>query len=551
MTEPAEPTVRIHRLRVLAAIAFLLFSFAITLPSLEFSSGSENIVAATAMEIRRDGHWLLPTLNGEPRVRKPPLTAWIAAASISDDTIHALDSPGNADAFRSLALRMRLHLVVLVGIVGAAAFRLARSMQLGPRSLVVAGVVVSSLILLRFGRSVTTDSHLLLWVALANAGLAAACLERFRWIGCVVAGVSLGFAFMTKGPVCLVQTLAPWAVVLLARRAKSPGVAPLLTMLGLLLAVALPWFVLAWLQSPNVLHTWFVEVHRVGATDLGPDPIFAYASLLPLAFPWAVFLIVGFVDVSIHWRTSKLFPALMLLVVPIVIMSFFPDRKERYLLPMIVPAAILAARGVEMLFANAGRFNAVDRLVFAGHWLAVGIVAVGLPVAGMFVIGDFRRLDGTPWYSPSFALPAAVISAAILVLGVMSSRRSESNLVASTVLLMAVVNFVFLAGYQHSREGRSELKPLADAILTARPDAKLFRLAGTNSPSDLSIYANRIVSPIASISDLPRDENAVLVVGQSHRDPVPEFEHLVPLADVPRDRNRWWAFVRRPEGATP
>ena len=63
------------------------------------------------------------------------------------------------------------------------------------------------MLFLRFGRSMTTDVHLMLWVATANAFFAAALLHRKRWLGCLAGGVALGLAFMSKGPVALAQTI--------------------------------------------------------------------------------------------------------------------------------------------------------------------------------------------------------------------------------------------------------------------------------------------------------------------------------------------------------
>ena len=33
----------------------------------------------TAREMEENQHWLLPTMNGEPRIEKPPLPTWLAA----------------------------------------------------------------------------------------------------------------------------------------------------------------------------------------------------------------------------------------------------------------------------------------------------------------------------------------------------------------------------------------------------------------------------------------------------------------------------------------
>src|SRR5688572_1623652 len=73
-----------------AGVVLLIFiSVAPTLTWLEFSNGSENLVVQTVLEIRRSGVWLVPTLQGEPRVQKPPLAAWISAAAVSDRTVES------------------------------------------------------------------------------------------------------------------------------------------------------------------------------------------------------------------------------------------------------------------------------------------------------------------------------------------------------------------------------------------------------------------------------------------------------------------------------
>src|SRR5256885_13561039 len=54
----------------MARILIPLLFFAATAPTLpwvEFAGGAENIVVATALEMRRSGQWLIPTLAGERR----------------------------------------------------------------------------------------------------------------------------------------------------------------------------------------------------------------------------------------------------------------------------------------------------------------------------------------------------------------------------------------------------------------------------------------------------------------------------------------------------
>ena len=83
----------LRRNRILAVLIVIAFFIAIapTLPWQEFSSGPENLVVATSMEMRRGGPWLIPTLQGEPRLAKPPLAAWITAKSMWAMTVSQID----------------------------------------------------------------------------------------------------------------------------------------------------------------------------------------------------------------------------------------------------------------------------------------------------------------------------------------------------------------------------------------------------------------------------------------------------------------------------
>ena len=73
--------VQLLRPRVGVAIAFAFFFITFPqLPLLGWHSAEENVNVATAYELKRDGHWKLPTLCGVPRDVKPPLPAWATAS---------------------------------------------------------------------------------------------------------------------------------------------------------------------------------------------------------------------------------------------------------------------------------------------------------------------------------------------------------------------------------------------------------------------------------------------------------------------------------------
>jgi 4-amino-4-deoxy-L-arabinose transferase-like glycosyltransferase len=203
-------------------VVALTFAFiAPTLTWLEFSSGSENLNVGTAMEILREDRWLLPTLDGEPRVAKPPLTAWITAAAIDADTFGAMSSRNpelRARAERQLAWQVRWPFLLSSCLMLLAAAELGRVLVGGGNwriGAIAAAACASNLFFLRHGRLATTDVQLALWVAIANVFLAHAVMRGRWWSGAIGAGLFLGLAFMSKGPVALVQSVAPVALFVL------------------------------------------------------------------------------------------------------------------------------------------------------------------------------------------------------------------------------------------------------------------------------------------------------------------------------------------------
>jgi 4-amino-4-deoxy-L-arabinose transferase-like glycosyltransferase len=60
---------------VICAITFFVNNRTFTPDIME----ARNIV--TAREMVQDGHWMVPTMNGELRLEKPPLPTWITAVT--------------------------------------------------------------------------------------------------------------------------------------------------------------------------------------------------------------------------------------------------------------------------------------------------------------------------------------------------------------------------------------------------------------------------------------------------------------------------------------
>ena len=64
-----------------------------TRASRPFGDEMELLNVATAMELRWLDNWSLPSLQGETRMMKPPLSAWLTASIIPSEVLEQLRSP--------------------------------------------------------------------------------------------------------------------------------------------------------------------------------------------------------------------------------------------------------------------------------------------------------------------------------------------------------------------------------------------------------------------------------------------------------------------------
>src|SRR3954465_2507455 len=175
-----------------------------TLSWLQFAGGSENLVVETVLEMRRGGPWFIPTLQGYPRLSKPPLTAWVTAAAARPRTVEQLSSRDRAareSAFRDFAWEVRWPTLLSACLTLVATYALGDLLLGRPVGLVSAIARGSTLLFLRFCRGATPAVQLALGVAVANAFLALAVFRRRYWLGFLGAGAATGLALMSKGPV--------------------------------------------------------------------------------------------------------------------------------------------------------------------------------------------------------------------------------------------------------------------------------------------------------------------------------------------------------------
>jgi 4-amino-4-deoxy-L-arabinose transferase-like glycosyltransferase len=569
-----EAAVNLPRWAVWLGLLLIFFGgIAPTLSWLEFSGGLENLNIDTALELRRDhpsilpvagnaeASWMIPTLEGEPRIKKPPLTAWITALAIRPQTVKAMsdaDPSIRRAADQTLAWEVRWPSLLAACLMLIATYELGRVVADATTGIVAALIGGSTLMFLRFASSAMVDVHLGLWVTVANVFLAYAVLNDRRWMGCLGAGAALGLAFLTKGPVAWVQTLAPviaFAVICPWTRAPCKEtksyreiavrwIAPIALGLLIMCLIALPWYVYIYRTVPGAMKVWLHEASAERGERA--SPFYSYFLIFLYVLPWTISFIGGLINA----RRGMLL-AVFLALFPLLVMSFYKDRKERYMYPMTSAAAVVAAVGIMALARKRESWNGLDRAAVVQHWALMVVLGVVVPaVAATTWTSWLITITGEPWLTRAQGAGLTIALGLIIAGGMLIRRHWLAALIGTTVIVTLTIHAALLPGYAKTEQGESPMRPLAERIWATFPDAVMLNAHPREKRAsvDLSIYLNRVTEWVSmdSLEQMqPGPRPKVVVMLQDAKDkkePTPPRGWKF-VDKVPRDKDIWWAFV--------
>jgi 4-amino-4-deoxy-L-arabinose transferase-like glycosyltransferase len=238
--------------RLTSLLVLLLLPGALLYPCLSFHlfEPDESRYAEIPREMLQRGEVVVPYLQGEPYLDKPPLLYWLIEASYALFGVKVWA----ARLVPALALHGSVLLAYALGRRGLgerAAFWGALGLGLAPG-------------FLSMGRLLLMDGLLTLWATLALLGAFEAVRGgRLRWGWWLLASLACGLGVLTKGPVALVLLLPPlWLQRRLTGRGCRVGRRAALAFALVVVLVTAPWYVAMSLRVPAFAADFFWE-HNV------------------------------------------------------------------------------------------------------------------------------------------------------------------------------------------------------------------------------------------------------------------------------------------------
>jgi 4-amino-4-deoxy-L-arabinose transferase-like glycosyltransferase len=374
------------RARILLIVA--LYAAAVYLPFLgagRTMTRHEVIVTLPALQMLKDGNWLVPHYTNHLWVDKPPLVGWITAALFAA-----------TGGFSELAARLpaALSAIGLCVLMAGLAYRF-----LGGAAALLAGLVQATCVYgYMQGRLGEIDMPFTLLVAAAQTVLV------WHWgrgeIRLPLPSAALfhtlaGLAVLAKGPVAVAFLGATILGFCLIRRTLRPLRVVLWTpAVTCFFVVALWWYVAVWAQVGDAaLERWsYNYVDRFsGEHHLGAQTALLYLASIPwLALPCTLVLVIGarrlVRDVRRPGAVFERFLWLWFLagLIPLLISAF---KHKHYAIPVLPPLSILTAKLLAEHLAQVGR-RARDCYV---GFFAVTVVVLAIVGAVVLPARDPRR----------------------------------------------------------------------------------------------------------------------------------------------------------------
>ena len=387
----------------------------------------------SAREMVQNKEYLLTTLNGEPRYQKPPFPTWLTALS------------GGAFGFDSL-FALRLPVVVITFILVFIFYFF--SMRIGlsrSHSFNNALILITSFYIFFAGRDNQWDmyTHCFMMVSI-----------YFLWklfqqdshelLNSSLSGIFMGFSFLSKGPVSFYALFLPFVIsygVIYHIFFRKKGLY-LLNMLFSGLAIGLSWYVYVRLKDPLYFKT--ITTHEaLNWATYEIKPFYYYWNFFIQSGLWAIPSFTALIYPYLKSRVSNLKTyrfAILWTLISVVLLSVIPEKKVRYLVPVLIPLALTTGFYIEYLIKNFnGSMSKGERLWVVISFGIIVFIGFAYPFVLMFLLKDDIKE-----YVPLFISSSILMytCAFLMVKGLIGKRFIKvfySTIASFVVLVIAMV----------------------------------------------------------------------------------------------------------------
>ena len=386
----------------------------------------------TAREMLQDSNWLLTTLNGEPRYQKPPLPTWLSAGSAFLFGIKSV-------------FAMRIPAAIITVVLIRISYTFTKKLTGNIRYAFISSLILATSFFIVFsGRNGQWDifTHGFMMAAIYQLYLFFSTPEK-KYQRMLLAALFFGCSFMSKGPVSLYGLLLPFLIaygfVFKFKRSKK-NILPILLFLVVALLLSGWWH----------LYTYVYDTKMVLATTTKETTNWISYNIRPFYYYWSFFTqsgiwcIPAFIALLYPYLKDKVFFkkgyqfTLLWTLCSVFLLSIIPEKKSRYLLPVLIPLALNTGFYIEYLFRRFTNISDKREIIpVYFNFGLIGLIGFVFPVIGYYFLKD---LSGAAW--PWFV----VLSVVLFLIGIficlqLIQKKIERVFYATILFIVSLICF--------------------------------------------------------------------------------------------------------------
>lgn len=336
----------------------------------------------TAREMLHDGNWLLTTINGEPRYQKPPLPTWLTAFSAAIFGIKSIW------ALRLPAAIMTLILVLI-------SYKFAKKLTSEKTYAFISSLIMAtSFYIVASARDGQWDIY--------THGFMVVCIyllylffteETNKYRNALLAGLFFGCSFLSKGPVSMYGLLLPFliafGIVYKYRNFKSRWL-PLVAFLIVAAIVSTWWHWYTLKFDPAA-----AEITKKETTNwisYETKPFYYYWSFFTQSGVWTIPAFVALLYPYLKNRVfnkKAYFFTFLWTMLSVILLSLIPEKKSRYLLPVLIPMALNTGFYIEYLFRKFKELkDKRETIPVYSNFGLIAFIGIAFPIGGYIFLKD-------------------------------------------------------------------------------------------------------------------------------------------------------------------
>ncbi|NIK92492.1 glycosyltransferase [Mangrovimonas sp. CR14] len=481
-------------------LTICLFTAVMLLPNLHVMDvtimEARNFISAR--EMIQDGHWLLTTMNGEARYQKPPMPTWITAVSGSLFGI-------------SSVYALRLPTVFFVMLIGIFIYKLSlllvknkshslRNGLIGVTSFYVIGITMEAPWDIYTHGFMIAGIYFLIKIFSFND-------LKIKWIA--LATLFLGLSFLCKGPVSYYALMLPFLIAYGFTYKYQWSGKLVFTFIGILilsLVIGGWWFIYVRQADPATFESIATkETSNWGSYNV--RPFYYYWSFFVQSGLWTIPAFISLLYPYLKSRVSHLKAyqfSLLWTLFAVVLLSIIPEKKSRYLMPVLIPLAINIGFYIQYLITHFKELNNKKETVpVYFNFGLIGLIGLAFPILGYILLkGHFHS------YWISYLLASLVLFGLGLMIYVFLIKKNMKMVFYLTVTFFAGI---LVTALPLSKATTTEnFKPIWN--LKNQLEAQNLKLYGNNvSPEVFWHYGTTI--PFADLNNMPNEEEFGFITG--------------------------------------